>query len=97
MLSRLTQMAARHPSIGDVRGKGLMIGVEFVQDKESKAPDTRIRNRIVELAFEHGLLLMGCGANSMRLIPPLVIERDQVDEGLDIFDYVIGMAEAELL
>ncbi len=97
MLARLAQMAARHPSIGDVRGKGLMIGVEFVQDKANKTPDARIRNRIVELAFEHGLLLMGCGANSMRLIPPLVIERDQVDEGLDIFDYVIGMAEAELL
>lgn len=97
MLARLNQMAARHPSIGDVRGKGLMIGVEFVQDKANKTPDARIRNRIVELAFEHGLLLMGCGANSMRLIPPLVIERDQVDEGLDIFDYVIGMAEAELL
>ena len=97
MLARLAQMAARHPSIGDVRGKGLMIGVEFVQDKENRAQDTRIRNRIVELAFEHGLLLMGCGANSMRLIPPLVIERSQVEEGLDIFDYVIGMAEAELL
>jgi 4-aminobutyrate aminotransferase len=97
MLARLDQMAARHPSIGDVRGKGLMIGVEFVQDKASKAPDARIRNRIVELAFEHGLLIMGCGANSMRLIPPLVIERSQVDEGLDIFDYVIGLAENELL
>jgi 4-aminobutyrate aminotransferase len=97
MLARLNQMAARHPSIGDVRGKGLMIGVEFVQDKASKAPDARIRNRVVELAFEHGMLLMGCGANSMRLIPPLVIERDQVDEGLEIFDYVIGLAEAELL
>jgi 4-aminobutyrate aminotransferase len=60
MLARLNQMAARHPSIGDVRGKGLMIGVEFVQDKASKAPDARIRNRIVELAFEHGLLIMGC-------------------------------------
>ena len=97
MLARLGEMAARHPSIGEVRGKGLMIGVEFVQDKASKAPAARIRNRIVELAFEHGLLLMGCGANSMRLIPPLVIERNLVDEGLEIFDYVIGLAENELL
>lgn len=97
MLERLAQMAAHHPSIGDVRGKGLMIGVEFVQDKAHKTPDARLRNRVVELAFEHGLLIMGCGSNSMRLIPPLVIERSQVDEGLDIFDYVVGMAEAELL
>ena len=97
MLGRLATMATHHPSIGDVRGKGLMIGVEFVQDREHKTPDARLRNRVVELAFEHGLLIMGCGANSMRLIPPLVINRSQVDEGLDIFDYVIGMAEAELL
>jgi 4-aminobutyrate aminotransferase len=92
-----TQMAARHPSMGDVRGKGLMIGVEFVHDKATKSADARLRNRIVELAFEHGLLIMGCGANSMRIIPPLVVERAEVDEGLDIFDYVIGLAENELL
>ena len=57
-------MQARHASIGEVRGKGLMIGVEFVQDRAAKTPDARIRNRIVELAFEHGLLIMGCGANT---------------------------------
>ena len=56
----------------------------------------RIRNRIVELAFEHGLLIMGCGSNSMRIIPPLTISRAEVDEGLDIFEYVVGMAEHEL-
>jgi 4-aminobutyrate aminotransferase len=97
MLHRFTEMQARHPSIGDVRGKGLMIGVEFVQDKLSKTPDARIRNRVVELAFEHGLLLMGCGANAMRIIPPLTISRSEADEGLQIFEYVVSLAEAELL
>ena len=97
MLQRLAEMQTRHPSIGDVRGKGLMIGVEFVQDRATKTPDTRIRNRIVELAFEHGLLIMGCGNNSMRIIPPLTISRGEVDEGLHLFEYVVSLAEEESL
>ena len=97
MLQRFNEMQAQHPSIGEVRGKGLMIGVEFVQDKLSKTPDARIRNRVVELAFEHGLLIMGCGANSMRIIPPLTLSRSEAEEGLQIFDYVLSMAEQELM
>lgn len=97
ILARLNQMAVRHPSIGDVRGKGLMIGVEFVQDKVTRMPNARLRNRIIEIAFEHGLLIMGCGANSMRIIPPLIITRPEVDEGLQIFEHAVTMAEQELL
>ncbi|MBW7882785.1 MAG: acetyl ornithine aminotransferase family protein [Caldilineaceae bacterium] len=97
MLDCLAEIASRHPSIGDVRGKGLMIGVEFVQDKTTKTPDARLRNRIVELAFEHGLLIMGCGANTMRLIPPLIISRSEINEGLEIFEHAVTLAEAELL
>jgi 4-aminobutyrate aminotransferase len=96
MLKRLHEMTARHPSMGDVRGIGLMIGVEFVQDKVARLQDARLRNRIVELAFEHGLLIMGCGTNSMRLIPPLVIARSEVDEGLDIFEHAVTLAEQEM-
>jgi 4-aminobutyrate aminotransferase len=97
MLSRLHEMAARHPSIGDVRGKGLMIGVEFVQDKATRAPNARLRDRIIELAFEHGLLIMGCGVSTMRIIPPLVITRPEVDEGLEIFEHAVTLAEEELM
>lgn len=97
LLTRLAAMAARHPSIGDVRGRGLMVGVEFVQDKATQAADARLRNRIVEVAFEHGLLIMGCGANSMRIIPPLVITRAELDEGLEIFEHAVTLAENELL
>ena len=97
MLHAFAEMATRHPSIGDVRGKGLMIGVEFVQDKVTKMPDARIRNRIVELAFEHGLLIMGCGGNSMRIIPPLTVRRDEVDEALEIFEFALKRAEEESL
>jgi 4-aminobutyrate aminotransferase len=95
MMRRLNEMAERHTTIGDVRGKGLMVGVEFVLDKKGNTPNARVRNRIVELAFEHGLLVMGCGANSMRMIPPLVITRAEMDEALDIFDYCVGLAERE--
>jgi len=97
MLARLNAMAAHHPSMGDVRGKGLMIGVEFVHDKATKSADARLRNRIVELAFEHGLLIMGCGANSMRIIPPLVVTHAEADEGLDIFEHAVTLAEKELM
>jgi 4-aminobutyrate aminotransferase len=97
LLHGFAEMQARHPAIGDVRGKGLMIGVEFVQDKVSRTPDARIRNRVVELAFAHGLLIMGCGINSMRIIPPLTLSRSEAEEGLQIFEYVLGLAEEELL
>ena len=97
MMERLGEMAARHPSMGDVRGVGLMVGVEFVHDKATKAADARLRNRIVEVAFEHGLLIMGCGANSMRMIPPLVVTRAELDEGLEIFEHAVTVAENELL
>jgi 4-aminobutyrate aminotransferase len=97
MMARFREMADRHPSMGDVRGRGLMIGVELVKDKTTMeiAPD--LRNRVVQIAFEHGLLLMGAGPNTMRIIPPLVITRDLVDEGLDIFEYALTLAEEEML
>lgn len=93
----LEEMAARHPSIGDVRGLGLMVGVEFVKDKATKEMAPEIRNRVEEVAFTHGLLLMGCGFNSMRVIPPLVVTRDEVDEALQIMEFAITQAENELL
>ena len=97
LLSALEAMATRHPSIGDVRGKGLMIGVEFVQDRTTKAPAADLRNRVNHLAFEHGLLLIGCGVSTTRFIPPLIISRAEIEEGLAIFEHALTLAEAELL
>jgi len=97
MMARFKEMADRHPSIGDVRGRGLMIGVEMVKDSATLAPAPALRNRMVQIAFEHGLLIMGAGVNTMRIIPPLVITRDLVDEGLAIFEYALTLAEAETL
>ena len=83
----------RHPSIGDVRGKGLMIGLEFVKDKSTKEPNEEIRNLVEEIGFEHGLLLLGCGKSTIRLAPPLCITQPEMDEALEIFEETITMGE----
>ncbi len=97
-LDILNEMMARHPSIGDVRGMGLMIGVEFVKAKDiaarhTKEPDADLRERVVYLAFERGLLTLGCGKNTIRISPPLSITRTELEEGLHIFEEAITLAE----
>lgn len=97
MLSKLEDMMAHHPSIGDVRGKGLMVGVEFVKDRATRERFPALRDKVVDYAFEDGLLLLGCGVNTMRMIPPLSVERETVDEALLIFERAISRAEEDLL
>ncbi|MFZ6028432.1 MAG: acetyl ornithine aminotransferase family protein [Chloroflexota bacterium] len=92
-LDALHEIMTRHPSVGDVRGVGLMIGVEFVKDRETKQPDHDLRDRVVDLAFERGLLLLGCGSSTIRISPPLCITRAEVDAGLQIFEEAITLAE----
>lgn len=96
-LDALEEIQARHPSMGDVRGIGLMIGVEFVKDRKTKEADAQLRDRIVHLAFERGLLTLGCGRSTIRIAPPLSISRSEMDEGLRIFDEAIAIAEREML
>jgi len=94
-LDALHEIMVRHPSIGDVRGLGLMIGVEFVRDRKSKYPAEELRERIVELAFERGLILLGCGKSVIRIAPPLSITKPEMDEGLTILEEAITLAEKE--
>ncbi len=90
VLNRLQQIMKTHYSIGDVRGRGLMIGMEIVEDRrEDKTQATALRNRIIQNAFTKGLLLLGAGNNAIRIIPPLNINQDLIDEGLDIFEKVL--------
>ena len=93
----LAEMQSRHPSLGDVRGRGLMIGMEFVQDRNTKERAISLRDDIIQTAFEMGLLLIPCGTNSIRMTPPLNIERALVDEGLFIFERALTEAEANHL
>ena len=96
-LDALEEIAARHPSIGQVRGKGLMIGVEFVKDKATKERAPEIREQMIHGAFERGLLLLGCGRNTVRLTPPLTVTTAEIDEGLAIFEEALGEAERAVL
>ena len=90
ILDRLRQWPQRFRHVGDVRGLGLMIGFELVHDQQSKdrAPD--IRDRIQEMAFERGLLVLGAGRNSIRLCPPLMITRDQADFAMETLEDTLG-------
>ena len=89
----LQEIMTRHPGIGMVRGIGLMIGIEFVKDRVTKEPDEALRDKIVDLAFERGLLLLGCGKSTIRIAPPLCIRQSEIDEGLQILDEAITLAE----
>jgi 4-aminobutyrate aminotransferase len=93
MMDRLREMMDDHPSMGDVRGKGLMIGIELVKDKATKEPAPEMRNQVIQRAFEKGLLLLGCGPNTVRFMPALNIPQDIADEGLAIFDETLTEVE----
>jgi 4-aminobutyrate aminotransferase len=94
-LKRLKGWIAKYPIVGDVRGRGLMIGIEIVKDQQTREVAPQLRDRIVDLAFERGLLMLGCGETSLRLAPPLVVKQGEVDVALDILEECIEMAQKE--
>ncbi len=93
MVDKLQAMQARHDTIGDVRGKGLMIAVELVHDKASKKRAPELRNQVVQAGYERGMLVLGCGKNSIRFSPPLMVSQDDVDEALGIFEEALTVCE----
>jgi len=86
LLAGLRRLQSEHACIGDVRGVGLMIGVEFIKDAKTKEPDAELVARLEALAFGKGLLLLSCGKAVIRVAPPLVLNPYDVDTGLDILD-----------
>jgi 4-aminobutyrate aminotransferase len=90
LLGRLRSLMDKHAIIGDVRGKGLMIGVELVRDRETKERAVEERNRIVQEMFKRGVLILGAGRNAIRFAPPMVLTRDQADTVVSIFDDALG-------
>ena len=92
LMKRLRELQQKYEEIGDVRGLGLMTATEFVRSRSDKAPNVKLRDAIVEGAYQRGLLLLPCGKSSIRYIPPLVIQRDEVDEGVEILDTAIAAA-----
>jgi 4-aminobutyrate aminotransferase len=92
ILDRLRHWPKRFRHVGDVRGLGLMIGFELVRDQHTKEHAPELRDRIQELAFERGLLVLGAGRNTIRLCPPLIITRDQADFAVDTLEECLKQA-----
>jgi 4-aminobutyrate aminotransferase len=95
MLERLQGWKQTHPLVGDVRGRGLMIGIELVKDKATREPAAAVRNRVETLAFERGLMVLGCGETSIRLCPPLIVNEHEANVALDILEEALTLAEKE--
>ena len=83
---QLTGLMDKHPIIGDVRGLGLMLGVELVRDRKTKERAVDERNAIVQEMFKRGVLILGAGRNAIRFSPPLVLTKDQADTAVRLFD-----------
>ncbi|MDR3765325.1 MAG: acetyl ornithine aminotransferase family protein [Acidobacteriota bacterium] len=94
IMDRISEWPERLPLVGDVRGRGLMIGIEFVADKKTKAPSAEARDHVVDLAFERGVLVLGCGPNTLRLSPPLIVTKQQADIALDTIEECIKLVGA---
>jgi 4-aminobutyrate aminotransferase len=86
LMAGLRAMQRQFECLGDVRGKGLMVGVELVEDRERKTPAADWRARIIQRAFERGLLILGCGQNSIRFCPALTVSAEEIDLCLSIFE-----------
>jgi len=86
----LQKLMTKHECIGDVRGMGLMLGVEFVKDKTSRQPDPELRDRVEMASYERGMILLGAGTNTIRWSPPLILTKDNVDVALEIFDDAVA-------
>lgn len=96
IFTRTADWRERHKIVGDIRGKGLMIGIEVVRDQNTKEKAPDLRNRIVQLAFRQGLLILGSGDTTLRLCPPLVISEEQAEFALQTLDACIAEAESSI-
>ncbi len=85
-IGRLRDLQKRFECIGDVRGRGLMIGMELIEDRNSRKPARELTERVLTRAFHNGLLLLSCGQSTVRFIPPLMVSREQVDEAMPMLE-----------
>ncbi len=93
LIAKLKALQAKHRLIGDVRGLGLMVGIEVVKDPETREPAPRDRAAVIEKAFERGLLTLPCGASTIRLSPPLIVREADVDKAVAILDAAFASVE----
>lgn len=95
ILKRLGELMEKSDIVGDVRGKGLMIGMEIVEDKEGRKPAPKKATEIMLRSWRRGVNVITCGASTIRVAPPLVITRELVDSALDIIADVTREVEKE--
>ncbi len=95
ILGRLADWPKRHRLVGEVRGRGLMVGIELVRDKQTKERAGEERNAVVDAAFKRGLLILGCGPNTLRLMPPLIIDQEQADCALQLLEESLAEVEKQ--
>jgi 4-aminobutyrate aminotransferase len=93
LMTGLASLKEKHPLIGDVRGRGLMVGVELVRDRTTKERATTERDAVVSAAFRRGLLILGAGKNAIRFSPPLILTREQAEVAVRLFDEALTEAE----
>jgi len=96
MLKRMAGWPKKHRIVGDVRGRGLMIGVDIVKDQATREFGNSERDRVVQAAFERGILFLGCGPSTIRIAPPLVVTKDEADVAMDALEESIAMVEKNL-
>lgn len=89
---RLKEFEERYEVIGDARGLGLAQAVEFVKNKDTKEKNPEVRNKVVKEAAKRGLILLGCGDNSLRFIPPLIVTKEEIDVAMEIFEEALKAA-----
>jgi len=95
MMKRMSDWPKKHKIVGDVRGRGLMIGVEIVRDQATREYGASERDSIVEHAFERGVLFLGCGPSTVRIAPALIVTKDEADVALDVLEESIARVEGE--
>jgi 4-aminobutyrate aminotransferase len=91
IVKRMADWTTKYRIVGDVRGRGLMVGVEIVKDRQTKEYAADLRDRIVELAFERGILFLGCGPSTVRISPPLVVTKEEADAAIDVLEEAIDI------
>ncbi|MCD6324309.1 MAG: aminotransferase class III-fold pyridoxal phosphate-dependent enzyme [Desulfurococcales archaeon] len=92
-MKRLSELQQKYEEIGDVRGKGLMIGVEFVKSKDTKEPNKKLRNKVIDEVFKRGLIILGAGTSALRIQPPLVVKEEHIDTAVEILEEAIRAAK----
>lgn len=95
VLGRLKTWLENYACVGEVRGRGLMLAIELGRSKQTREPAPQLRDRVIELAFERGLLLLGCGETSIRICPSLLINQDEANIGLEILERCIQLVQGE--